>query len=81
MVPQAEIHSSTGEKRPELGSEVGGTGGNCKEPGVAIEGERLVDGGIWRDLETLPRRHKEPLKSCNERRGLSDLLCGRSRAG
>lgn len=46
MVPQAEIHSSTGEKRPELGSEVGGTGGNCKEPGVAIEGERLVDGGI-----------------------------------
>lgn len=43
-----------------------------------MEEERLADGGIWRDLETLPRSHKELPKSCDQEYGLSGALYGRS---
>lgn len=34
---------------------MGGRGGGCSETGVSVEGERLVDNGICKDLETMPR--------------------------
>lgn len=43
-----------------------------------MEEERLADGGIWRDLETLPKSHKELPKSGDQEYGLSGTLYGRS---